>query len=572
MTILPIVERELRVAARKRGTYWLRFFAALAVIGLGVCLLVTAPASIQSHRLGKILFGFQGSVAFGFCLLAGVFLTADCLSFEKREGTLGLLFLTDLTGFDVVLGKLVASSVQSTYAVLAIFPVLGLPLLVGGVTAGEFWRLNLALLTTLMVSLVVGMVASSLCRETRQTIVFSFATLALLAGVLPLLGWLERVFLNQPVVQEFWLLASPVGSLLGSFESTYRTSQGWIYWGSIQSLWALCAAGLAFTSLVLPRSWQEGQRATTAGRWWWWCRRLGDDRRPLASARRFGLADNPFLWLVRRDRLPRLLAWTAVGSLGLLWLCFFCGSFLNSGRIRQNSSFAVCLFVALAAHMVFKGIVAMEASRRFSEDRSSGALELLLVTPLSPRAIVQGQLVGLRKHFRKPMVALLLTNVALVWLIVWPNPLSMDRQDQGIFCGIFFGGALLLMLDVQSLSWTGMLAGLRARRHPRAVFAALGRVMLPPWLGLIVMFMMAVSSRAMRRETVTTLITLWFVFSAAYSVVLARMAQTQLLRNFRWLAAGSPQIVKALPPVLPFTRLHTRSLQSATGGRAGGPN
>ena len=31
MVLLPVVERELRVAARKRGTYWLRFFAALAV-------------------------------------------------------------------------------------------------------------------------------------------------------------------------------------------------------------------------------------------------------------------------------------------------------------------------------------------------------------------------------------------------------------------------------------------------------------------------------------------------------------------------------------------------------------
>jgi len=31
MVLPPGVERELRVAARKRGTYWLRFCAALAV-------------------------------------------------------------------------------------------------------------------------------------------------------------------------------------------------------------------------------------------------------------------------------------------------------------------------------------------------------------------------------------------------------------------------------------------------------------------------------------------------------------------------------------------------------------
>ena len=52
-----------------------------------------------------MLFTVLNAIAFIFCLLAGVFLTADCLSEEKREGTLGLLFLTSLKGYDVVLGK-----------------------------------------------------------------------------------------------------------------------------------------------------------------------------------------------------------------------------------------------------------------------------------------------------------------------------------------------------------------------------------------------------------------------------------------------------------------------------------
>ena len=52
-----------------------------------------------------------GSAVF-YCLLSGVWFTADCLSEEKREGTLGLLFLTDLKGYDVVLGKLVATSAE----------------------------------------------------------------------------------------------------------------------------------------------------------------------------------------------------------------------------------------------------------------------------------------------------------------------------------------------------------------------------------------------------------------------------------------------------------------------------
>ena len=35
MTFLPIVERELRVASRRRGTYWTRVIAAVAAVGVG---------------------------------------------------------------------------------------------------------------------------------------------------------------------------------------------------------------------------------------------------------------------------------------------------------------------------------------------------------------------------------------------------------------------------------------------------------------------------------------------------------------------------------------------------------
>src|SRR5256885_5281345 len=64
--------------------------------------------------LFRALFGF----AFVYCLFIGARLTADCLSEEKREGTLGLLFLTDLKGYDVVFGKLAATSVNSIYALV----------------------------------------------------------------------------------------------------------------------------------------------------------------------------------------------------------------------------------------------------------------------------------------------------------------------------------------------------------------------------------------------------------------------------------------------------------------------
>src|SRR5690242_3671758 len=117
MALLPIVDRELRVAARRPGTYWMRCVAASVV--LLVFLVVLANGNVALRQMGHQLLNTMGVLALGFSILAGVFLTADCLAEEKREGTLGLLFLTDLKGYDVVLGKLVANSLHSFFGLLA---------------------------------------------------------------------------------------------------------------------------------------------------------------------------------------------------------------------------------------------------------------------------------------------------------------------------------------------------------------------------------------------------------------------------------------------------------------------
>jgi len=121
MTFLPIVQRELRVAARRKSTYRIRWWATLAAIGMSFfSLLFLLLAGRGRGSIGNQLFSNLTSYAFGLCVLSGVFLTADSLSEEKREGTLGLLFLTDLHGYDVVFGKFVAMLLRALYGVLAV--------------------------------------------------------------------------------------------------------------------------------------------------------------------------------------------------------------------------------------------------------------------------------------------------------------------------------------------------------------------------------------------------------------------------------------------------------------------
>ena len=99
MTFLPIVARELRVAARRRGTYWVRSAAALVLIVVGTWYFLL-PSGQPAHEMAMALFCMLTGSAALYCLFSGLRFTADCLSEEKREGTLGLLFLTDLKGYD----------------------------------------------------------------------------------------------------------------------------------------------------------------------------------------------------------------------------------------------------------------------------------------------------------------------------------------------------------------------------------------------------------------------------------------------------------------------------------------
>src|SRR5688572_33122510 len=82
------------------------------------------------------------------CLFAGVHLTADSISKEKREGTLGLLFLTHLTPFQIVMGKLIAHGLVGFYAVLITVPLLSLMMIAGGVLWSDIMGTGLAAVNT----------------------------------------------------------------------------------------------------------------------------------------------------------------------------------------------------------------------------------------------------------------------------------------------------------------------------------------------------------------------------------------------------------------------------------------
>ena len=160
--MLPIVQRELQTAARSPRLYRWRTVTGFVVI---IAAMIVIASQNPGGRNAGTFFQTLSFVAFLLCLAEGLRKTADSISSERREGTLGLLFLSTLSGFDIVLGKLASATIRSLSTLLTFVPVLAVTLLVGGTTGGEFWRTILVLLLVLWFSLSLCLCLSTFSRK-----------------------------------------------------------------------------------------------------------------------------------------------------------------------------------------------------------------------------------------------------------------------------------------------------------------------------------------------------------------------------------------------------------------------
>jgi ABC-type Na+ efflux pump permease subunit len=476
MTLLPVVERELRIAARRRGAFWSRVGACLLLLCVMLWLLwVAGDTFYQPQRSGRGLFGVLCGLTFVLCLGIGGSLTADCLSSEKREGTLGLLFLTDLRGHDVVLGKLVATSLAAFYALLAVLPLLALPVLLGGLTSLALIGMAVCLVNTMFFSLTAGLFISAISRDERRAI---GGALALVLGItlgLPFVGMLLEELTGlrgRHGVAEMFSTPSPLYGLMVGLQRLLDTTPGgpspapfWVCQVWVHGLGWLF---LLLACVVLPRTWHEtgNDQAPGAnlGRWW----RLGKAR---AQVRGRLLELCPTAWLTLRYR-ARVLAPQVLLGLGLaLWLA---GELTL--RAEWHSAMMAVVF-ALGLQTVFKYQVAAEACRRFAEDRRSGALELLLSTPLTAGEIVRGQWLALGRIFGLPLLALLAGQVLLL-ATAWRDAGSEAPQ----LAAAFVVNLGVTALDCVALAWLGMWSGLRARSYTVALGQTFGWIQCLPWM------------------------------------------------------------------------------------------
>lgn len=521
MSFLPIAQRELRVAARQRATHRWRLISGLAAaaVAAGVGLIAYQMQRVAGAQPGIWIFNVLKWMAFLLALLAGVFFTSDCLSEEKREGTLGLLFLTDLRGHDVALGKLLSTSLRPFYSLLAVFPVMGLAFLLGGVASREFWETLVAICNALFFSLALGMAISVVSRDAIRAMTATGLAMTALLFVVPQADW-AHLGRWRPE------LLSPAFAFLNA--GAYRA---WDFWVSALTLniagWCL----LVMASWLAPRTWQ--QKATRAP-----LKARGRILKMLAPSRAPKLrAEDPIAWVISRDRWSANIARLAVAVIlflmvtamaqgwrlaattpasppvtvssmltngggmttytngaGVVTFSYSASSpsshstsyvVMNAG-VRTQAFRAASMCVS-ALSWLLELWLATVVSRFYLEGRKNGFLELLLVTPTTPEDVVRSHWRALRQMFLLPMAAQLVAmlGVGALGIMATASGGGMPASLQALIVCL---GGLTWTTSLFAIAWFSIWLGMTSKSLTTVILKIFCYLKVFPWMGASFVF------------------------------------------------------------------------------------
>ncbi|HNQ73849.1 MAG TPA: ABC transporter permease subunit [Verrucomicrobiota bacterium] len=399
MTVWFLLMRELRAHARRAFTHWARVFVAGALSLGGVWL---AADLVALPGRGGALFQRIHCLLYCAAWLLVPLAASDCLSRERREGTLMLLFLTPMPPAALALAKIGAHTVQLAIALLAGVPVLMIPVLLGGIHWRSVAWLALVLMNVACWSLGLTLAASSVSRsgpralalavllEGAAFVLFPWIFGALL-GVNSLVTWQQGYSqASYDFFTGFSLLATPAPDFAAFVQWAFPPAHV-LHTAATMTVISVSVFVLSviFAGQCLRRNWREAPTSRLAGKMkqalcrpilgktWLrhWMRRL--------------LERNPPGWLERRQWSGRLIIWTWLAVVGSVY-----GFLLSNWQLHARLAFVDQVMVGLL--LVSLATVAAGSFRR---ERETGVLELLLVSPLQVRQIIHGRLRGIWGQF-----------------------------------------------------------------------------------------------------------------------------------------------------------------------------
>lgn len=360
-----VVQRELKSESRNPFSYWLR------IISVGTLLATMAVLTSDdsaSFGTGLVIFKATNVVLFAGIWIMVPLATSDSISRERREGTLGLLYLTPLTSLEIILAKALAQSLRFMIVVLASLPVLTIPFFIGGVTWQAAAKAALMQLGAVCWAITSSLLASSCCKR--------FIPSLLLATLLG--GFYAGVYNGSCTVGTKAVLISSVFFLLFSY--------------------GLAASNADKATLDAPPTPEDEQSRQELGKPFF-------EASLLNNWLRRKLERNPVGWLEQRSLGGRLTLWGWFAGI-VIFYCFVLSMYSSHwDRLNTCHVWAACLLAVS---------LAMCSATSFRRERESGVLELLLVSPMKVEEILFGRLRGIWSQF---LPAMLLLTVC--WLFLY---------------------------------------------------------------------------------------------------------------------------------------------------------
>jgi ABC-type transport system involved in cytochrome c biogenesis permease component len=464
MLLITLIAREMRMASRQASTFYLRILSAAALLVVLAVMLVEGKG--EAGRGGQIFAQFHAALLGAIWILVPL-LTADCISRERREQTLPILFLTALKPQQIVLAKGMAHGLRALTLWLAVLPVMTVPFIVGGVSWMEVVLSVLLTFGSICLAMAAGLLASANARVSMRALVFAsclgflfffsftaeFGYLACGGGVaLPFaFGIPARPGLSDSFGFGLGLALDSGARWQNLFGGTLQpwliragyvrpgaplgTNLPLLINGSIVCI--SCVVGLTLLIKLaawnLKRTWREEPPSERVSRL---NKKLFTPLyfQPLYSRwMHWELNHNPIGWLEQRTWSARLVTWSWFAVFMCVYSSLLANLWLYRGAFHIIQTFLALLLV---------GSVAVSASRSFYRERETGLLELLLVSPLRESQIISGRVRGLWSQFI-PSIALLLG----LWLFF----ATFLTPDQNEYPSVLYYACTLLALPIIGL-------------------------------------------------------------------------------------------------------------------------
>ncbi|HEX7860543.1 MAG TPA: ABC transporter permease subunit [Verrucomicrobiae bacterium] len=473
MELTPLLSRELSVATRRTITPRLKLAfgggsMAVAVWGL----LVTTGVA------GLTLLIWLVGIASVFAMFTAIFVASDSICRERREGTLGFLFLTDLKPGDVIWGKLAAAGLVPAMALVAMFPGFALCQLIGGIPAGMFWKMIFALVLTLAFSLSATIFVSTLFEDHRKA--YTVSTLLLI------------------VLCPLWLPFAAVALGDGIFALAAMA------FGGLTSLFLYAAARR------IGECWRDSAQFQRAG-----------GRQVIGRVKtEHGLLEKlPVAWMMlRRQRVNKKLRATCyvLGAAALLFAASLAGT---------ASAVVPILWALLVVHVGYQFVLITRTAYSFYTDRQNGALELMLGTRMKNDEIFAGFNRFLILKTIHPL-ALLTAGDGVLSVIIYTTPASR-------FAFLPIGMALGVWITLAGLGWLGVYRSLMMKHPSLAMLATFARLCFVPTLFSLLFLNMPRTDHA--KVVLFYLVSSGFLaafFSSDAKAALVEHGRTLLLRPY----------------------------------------